>query len=171
MDTKTSAMPGATSYSQALRVIGQLIEKRYPEDFEVESYDNGFLIRGNEKVLSQKTTFRQLFLAKSRPPRTQPFEMTYTPEEVERLDWEERSKRHDANAIPDFYSLPQILRTVGEYIDLRSARLMGISRRGVRLTLQYKKEDEQRTVEEHTIASFYNLFMRMYLHRSGRARP
>jgi hypothetical protein len=170
MDAKTAVAAGASSYSQALRVIGQVMETRYPEDFDVESYENGFLVRGNEKVVSQKTSLLQIFSTKTRTPQIRAFETTYTPEDVERLDWEGRSRRHDASAIPDFYSLPQVLRTVGEYIDLRNARLMGISRRGVRLTVQYEKGDGQRTVEEHTVASFYNLFMRMYKHRSGQPR-
>jgi hypothetical protein len=170
MDTKATVTAGASSYSQALRVIGQAMETRYPEDFDVESYENGFLVRGNEKVVSQKTSLLQIFSTNTRTPQSRAFETTYTPEDVERLDGEGRSKRRDGGAIPDFYSLPQVLRTVGEYIDLRNAHLMGISRRGVRLILQYEKGDGQRTVEEHTIASFYNMFMRMYKHRSGRPR-
>lgn len=168
MDAKTSVMVGGSNYSQALRVIGQVLEARDPEDFDLESYDNGFLVRGIEKVVSQETSLLRAILAKPRFPQSRPFEVSYGPEEVEQLDWEGRSKRSDPSAMPDFYALPQILRTIGEYIDLRSARLLGISRRGVRLTVQYESGEGQRTSEEHTVASFYNLFMHMYLHRSGR---
>jgi len=168
MDAKTMAMVGASNYSLALRVIGQVLEARDPEDFDLESYDNGFLVRGTEKVVSHETSVLRMLLAKPRLPQRGAFEVSYNFEEVEQLDWEGRSKRSDPNALPDFYSLAQILRTVGEYVDLRSARLLGIARRGVRLTLQYENGEGKRTTEEHTVASFYNMFMGMYMHRSGR---
>ncbi|MCH8055373.1 MAG: hypothetical protein IH857_04370 [Deltaproteobacteria bacterium] len=171
----------ASAYAQTLRAVGQSLEARHLEDFDLECHEDAFLVRSNERPPSQRSnvlqeilrapqelSILQVILRKLHRPRARPLELRYTREDVERLDLEGQLKRRDPHGIPDFYSLSQILRTVGAYIDLKNSRLLGVYKRGVRLTIECEQAQGQRNTEEHTIPSFYDFFLHMYQHRSDR---
>jgi hypothetical protein len=149
------------TYAHALRAIGQAMNEQRLEDFELEAYENAFLVRGKKKA-TEKGILRRL----QRRPSDLSFRYTF--EDIEQLDHEGQLKRRNPDGVPDFYSLPQVLRTVGAYLDMKNARLVSVSRRGPRLTIEYEKLVGERISEEHSIASFYDLFVKLYLRRSSR---
>jgi hypothetical protein len=154
-------MAVVATYAYALRAIGQAMNEQQLEDFDLEIHNNEFLVRGEKKKM-RKGILQKL----RRPPAS--LVLRYTLEDVEELDHEGQLKRRDPNGVVDFYSLPQVLRTVGAYLDLKNARLLGVHRRGSRLTIEYEKLAGKRSTEEHSVPSFYDLFVKLYLRRSSR---
>jgi len=162
-----SSVASRLSYSQILRVIGQFLEKVKPKDFDVELFDHEVVIRFS--VVETIPPLRGKFggLLGSAPAKTQEStsKRRYSMQEIEELDHEGQTKRANANVNADFYLLSQTLRTVGTYVDHRNLRLLRFSWDGSRLILQVAGSDGQTKTEEHTVASFHDYFLRMYLKR------
>ncbi|TMA09619.1 MAG: hypothetical protein E6J89_12520 [Deltaproteobacteria bacterium] len=142
----------APNYAQTLRVIGQALEERRFKDFDIKSEGKHYLIRDLTET----------------EPSSQPVEFRYTREDIERLEQEAQARRRDPSRTPDFTSLSQLLRTVGDYLDARDGRLLGISRRSPLLTIEYETGQRRRREEEHLASSFYDLSVRMYKQRKRR---
>lgn len=88
-------------YANALRCIGQELESRDIEVFEVKSYANEFRIQaGNPNS-----------------PYTGLIDIKLSAEQIEVLERRSQASRGKANEQMKFDSMPNILRAVGEYID------------------------------------------------------
>jgi len=160
-------MSSPTTYADTLRTIGQAIDLWRLEDFDLENYDNSFFVRGRVGSPRQKLSLLQALLGKAHGEDAKFLEFRYTSADVARLEEEGQAQRRDPNGMPDFYNLSQLLRTVGAYVDGKPKRLRKLCRRGTRLTLEFETPQGQPDIEEHTISSFYNLFVHRYLRRSG----
>ena len=66
------------------------------------------------------------------------------------------------NALPDFYNVSNMLRTLGAYLEAKNARLLEIQKRPMTVTILYQNESGHPDVEDRTIASFYNFFIEQY---------
>lgn len=154
------------SHAQTLRAIGQAIERSHLEDFDLESNGNSFLVRGIMKLKPQKTSFLQTLLGKSTTRDAKFLELRYSSGDVQQLEQEGQARRRGPDGMPDYYSLSQMLRTVGAYIDGKRSQLRKVYRRGTKLTLELETPQGSPNIEEHTISSFYNFFVHMYLRRS-----
>jgi hypothetical protein len=136
------------------------------EDFDVESHEDSFFVRGIVRSAQpQKSSLLQAMFRKSRDRDARFIELRYTPDDVQRLEQEGQSRRRDANGMPDFYNVSQILRTVGAYVDSKRTRMRKLYKRGMKLTVEYETAEGLPNIEEHTVSSFYNFFVHMYLHR------
>ncbi len=142
--------------------MGQVLEGKHIQDFELSTVGPDILIRGTE-VLSKPTG----------PTMAQPtdelvdFELRLTPEDLDRLDREGRTRRQDALSMPEM-TLSQLLRTIGDYLDRQGHQLLRIARQGTTTTIEYRTQSGQRNTEERTASSLYDLSVRMYLRRSYR---
>src|SRR5882724_10737129 len=92
--------------------------------------------------------------------RIQIFELTC--QDIDQLERQGRSQRAQPNRLPDFYSLPNTLRTVGHYLELKGSELLEMQKRQLSLTLLSRNKDGHPEIEERSIASFYNLFLRLH---------
>jgi hypothetical protein len=160
-------MAFASTFAQKLRAIGQAMEGAHFEDFDIESNGNSFFIRGIIRSKPESVSFLRALLGKSPTQDARFREFRYTSDEIERLEKEGQARRRDPDGMPDFYTLSQMLRTVGAYIDGKRARLGKLYRRGTRLILEFEGTQVPPSIEEHTVSSFYNFFVHMYLRRSG----
>lgn len=161
-------MAPLSAYSQVLRVIGQVVDEHQLGDFALEIHDHEFVVRGRKKgPPERRSLFKAILAVLRRRPSTAP-ELRYTLEELERLDLQGRLKRRDPHRAPDFYSLPQTLRTLGAYFDRKAARLLAVNRQGSRIIVDYEGFHRRRTTEEHSVASLYGWFVTMYLQRGER---
>jgi hypothetical protein len=142
------------NYAQTLRVIGQVLEERHLKDFDIKNEDKHYLIRQVTEA----------------EPSSDPAEFKYTREDIEHLDQEAQARRRDASRTPDFTSLSQLLRTIGDYLDTKDGRLLAISRRSPLLNIEYETGQRRRREEEHLASGFYDLSVRMYKQRTRR-RP
>jgi hypothetical protein len=142
------------NYAQTLRVIGQFLEERRLKDFDIKNGGKHYLIREVTEA----------------EPSSEPTEFEYTREDIARLDQEAQARRRDPSRTPDFTSLSQLLRTIGDYLDTKHGHLLAISRRSPLLTIEYETGQQRRREEEHLSSSFYDLSVRMYKQRTKR-RP
>jgi len=157
-------MSDRRSYDQHLRVIGQALEAKRISVFELKAQDDAYVVHGEpEKDSSLLGRFRewQARIA-ARSPSTV---IHYAGVELERLNLEGRKKRTKPDRLPDFYSLPNTLRTVGSYLDSQSAGLMEIHKRPLSITLLYRRENGHLNMEERSIASFYEFFLALHRKR------
>jgi len=91
--------------------------------------------------------------------------LRYQPEDLERLEQEGEARRREPNGMPDPYSLPQLLRTLGNYMGRREARFLTLSWSEEVAGLVYETAEGRRNVESFTLASIYELWVHMYLRR------
>jgi hypothetical protein len=154
-------MNGRKSYTQHLRVIGQSLETRRINIFELKTDADRYVVRGDpEKDPSLRARLRD-WTERIRG-QTLGSSVSYALSDLELLERQGRAQRNKSNRLPDFYSLSNTLRTVGSYLDQKNAELLEIHKRPLSLTLLYQDQKGHPNVEERSIASFYNLFLDLY---------
>jgi hypothetical protein len=92
---------GVMVYANALRCIGQELESRDIEVFEVKSYANEFRVQAGDP----------------HSPYTGLIDIKLSAEQIEVLERRSQASRGKSNEQMKFDSMPNILRAVGEYID------------------------------------------------------
>ena len=148
-------------YHHQLRAIGQSLEAQRINNFELKCRGNQFMVNGNpEKETSLLGALRdwQKLLRSAGLTSS----LTYAGHDIEHLDRQGRARRSKQNRLPDFYSLPNTLRTVGVYLELQGAELLEIQKRSLSVTLLYRNKHGHPDFEERSIASFYKLFLDLH---------
>ena len=137
-------------YARDLRAIGDDLESKEIEDFELKSDGINYLMRVEawepppKKLATDvlieglHTLWQKLQRREPRPVFPADFEQRYTPEDIDRLDREGRTRRQPSQKMPGTESVSQILRAVGAYLDLKGTHLLELSKRGPWITLRYK---------------------------------
>jgi hypothetical protein len=172
-------------YSRILRVVGQKLEPLRPETYEVVCYGNCYLVRCRVKEDSQskkeeekKVRGLAAFLRLWREPEnpgiaekpnagtSMNVEFLYSFEELSRQDEELRDPRHDANVMPDPYSLSNTLRAVGEFLDRKvNAKLLFACNHGQEVVILYETKQGVRNLEQYPIAALYEFQVKEYIKR------
>lgn len=149
------------AYDQQLRVIGQALEARGIDVFDLKSEGDRYVIKGGaRKVPSLMARIRDWRERMHGQPLVA--SNSYSRFDIERLEREARSKRRNRDRLPDFYSVSNTLRTVGSYLDAKQAELLEIQKNPLSVTLVYRDKDGHPEFEERSIASFYNLFLTLH---------
>ena len=92
-------------------------------------------------------------------------------DEIEQFDMRGKVKRADSNKMPDPYSISQILRGTGSYLDNRDVTtLVGISLNGKWVTVKYETAAGRLEQAKQDLEYFYDYWVKMYLRRSNRAK-
>jgi hypothetical protein len=157
-------METTKSYDQQLRNIGQSLEAQRITTFELSHQGERFVVKGEpEKETSLLATLRN-WQKRSRSEGLNS-SLSFTDQDIDQLDRQGRAQRSRANRLPDFHSLANTLRTVGSYLDLKGAELLEIHKRQLSMTILSRNKDGHPEYEERTIASFYDLFVRMHERR------
>jgi hypothetical protein len=158
------SMRNGKSYDQQLRNIGQSLEAQRIIVFELSHQGERFVVKGEpEKETSLLATLRNW--QKRRRSEGLNTSLSFTGPDIDQLDRQGRANRSQTNRLPDFYRLPNTLRTLGSYLDLKGAQLLEIHKRPLSITILWRNKDGHPQYEERTIASFYDLFMRMHERR------
>ena len=153
-------MRSRPQYDQELRAIGQALEAQGISVFEMKRDSDGYVITGApEKPNSLIDAFRQF---RKHGWNTGPLTLNLGRQEILRLEWRGCSRRRNPDALPDFYSVSNLLRTIGAHLDRKNAELLGLEKRPLSLTLLYQTGDGHPHVEDRTIASFYDTFIDQY---------
>jgi hypothetical protein len=98
-------------------------------------------------------------------------DLRYSPEDIQQLEFEGRAKRKESHQMPDPFSLSQILRGAGSYLDKRTeTNLVGITVEDQWMTLRYKTQDGRLEEAKQNVEFFYNYWVKMYLRRSNRPK-
>jgi len=182
------APTGMHRYGQDLRAIGQDLEAQHIKaQFYVECRDDEYLVWAKapeakasrwQSVLKRMHRLRQPQAEPQLPQQddaqTKDSEawyipgsnwLRYQPEDLERLEREGEAKRQEPNGTPDPYRLPQLLRTLGNYMVRRNVRFLTLSWSEEVVGLVYETAEGQRRVESLTLGSIYDLWVHMYLKR------
>ncbi|TMA61097.1 MAG: hypothetical protein E6J73_12540 [Deltaproteobacteria bacterium] len=155
-------METSKSYPQQLRSIGQSLEAQRIQIFELTCHDDQFVVKGEpEKEASMLAALRHWQQRRRRSDGLNA-SLTFTSQDIDQLERQGRSQRAQPNRLPDFYSLPNTLRTVGHYLELKGSELLEMQKRQLSLTLLSRNKDGHPEIEERSIASFYNLFLRLH---------
>ena len=160
-------MRSANAYDQHLRAIGQSLDNKRMTAFELKADAERYVVRGvpekDPHLLARLRDWRKRMQGASRETS-----LAYGTGEIERLDKEGRLNRTKPDRLPDFYSLPNSLRTVGSYLNSKNAELLELHKSPLSVTLLYQNENGHPNMEERSIASFYNLFVALHGKRNNK---
>jgi hypothetical protein len=161
-------MTHSQSYDQHLRNIGQSLEAQRINVFELKYQDKRYVVKGEpEEEMSLLATLRQW--QKRLRHEGVNSSLSYALQDIEQLERQGRSQRLRADRLPDFYALPNVLRTLGAYLDEKGAELIELHKMPLTLMLLYRNRDGHPAVEERSIASFYDFFIKRHGRRKTTA--
>ena len=142
------------NFSNTLRCIGQDLIRRDFKVFDIGIEGDRYMVRGGYKA----------------PTATFPVVIHYTTPDIKQLDLAGPEKRGKLLPPEDFANVEQVLRTFGGYLDRIEARLIRLtnseaSRNGYLFRLEYETRGGEHKVEEHSIATVYDMCTAMYKRR------
>jgi hypothetical protein len=155
------SMAERKSYDHQLRAIGQSLEAQRIRIFELSCQGDSFVVRGEPeeemsllaKLVHWQKRNRSIGLNGS---------LTFTPQNIDELDRQGRSRRAKPNQLPDFHSLPNTLRTVGSHLEAKGAALIELRKKELSVTILANNKAGHPEFEERAIGSFYELFVRLH---------
>jgi hypothetical protein len=65
--------------------------------------------------------------------------------------------------------LAQILRAVGAFVDQKQGRLLGVTKEGQEIAIEYESALRHSQREKFTVSSLYDYWVKMYLRRRERS--
>ena len=171
------------SFAQWLRPVGQLLEPLEIESFALQVENNGVYIRAQKRAVrpvqpSPELSLRSVWqalrgketqAAKEPHAQWQTLELRYSLEDIERMDREAKSRRSLAGASPEAHTLGQILRAVGAFVDQKQGRLIGVTKEGQEIGINYESALRRGVSEKFTVSSLYDYWVKMYLRRRARS--
>jgi hypothetical protein len=173
-------MPADFSFSQLLRPVGQMLESLQIESFSLKVEDQGVAVFAERPEtptpapnLSLKVSW-QIFRRKKAEPEPEPqpssgsLELHYSHEDIARVDSEGQTRRSGKAGSPEAHTLSQILRAVGAFVDQKQGRLLGVTKDGHDLSIEYESVFKRASIEKFTVASLYDYWVKMYLRRRAR---
>ena len=164
-------------FAVELRAVGQAIEKFKFKGFKLARRNGVYTATGHgsadlEATFSLIHFIRNFVRGGKSGGSGNQIELTYSRAEIEALDAQERAKRKEGNKMPDPYSVSQILRGVGTFLDNRQApSVLGISYQDQWVTVLYETRDGRIEQEKQDLEYFYDFWVKMYLRRSNRPAP
>jgi hypothetical protein len=183
ISTNTSAMaePDHRAFAKELRALGQAIEKFSFSAFDLQLESGIYVVTGRavsplENVRFSFARFIRELLRGSNPTpalttTTNEVDLRFSPEEIEKFDVRGRVKRQDPGKMPDPYSISQILRGAGSYLDNRDVTsLVGITVKEQWVTVSYQTAEGRLEQAKQDLEYFYNYWVKMYMRRSNRKK-
>jgi hypothetical protein len=167
-------------FAKQLRALGQALEKFKFSAFDIELKSGIYVVTGRAVTADRiKFSFarflRELF--QGAMPRTMltyaqnQMGLRFSPDEIEQFDSRGKVKRQDSSKMPDPYSISQILRGAGSYLDNRDvATLSAISLRGKWVTVTYESAEGRLEQAKQDLEYFYDYWVKMYMRRSNRSK-
>ena len=176
---KTALEDGDWCYAKELRTLGQALEAHQISAVELEIDSGVYFVHGKATTLRPGQTSigrlvrAFLFGADSNSVAKDGDDVTlrYTTSEIQQLDDEGRAKRTDSSKTPDPYSLSQVLRGAGAYLDNRhETKLVGVTVNDRWVTLRYRTVEGRLEQAKEDIEYFFNYWVKMYLRRKNRSQ-
>ena len=167
-----------TGFARELRALGQALEKFSFSAFDLELKDGAYLVKGRAISTDHvKFSFLGFVSELLRGTAARPMltcsdgqvDLRFSPKEIEGFDVRGRVRRQDPSKMPDPYSLSQILRGAGSYLDNRGVMtLVAISLKGKWVTVSYQTAEGRLEQAQQDLEYFYDYWVKMYLRRSNR---
>lgn len=181
---------GNTEYGRHLRIIGQDLEILHFSRFNLEFTGDAYVVwpRPESGTESQNPLLR---VSRSRlqklwhnriEPRTVGHRETYTDateqrarrlrymlQDLDRIERERRQLRRPLAGNTDGHGLSQLLRTIGELVEQRNERLLGIAWQELSISMIAENSQGRKGIEVFRPDNLYDLWVKMYLKRDNRA--
>ena len=176
-------------YEHILRAIGQGLESLSLEAFDLEVARDTYSIRGiptrkesEKSPVTKLKAFKKAFLdicntskipdRPATPPVKVPghsrlLRLEFTQADIDKLEREGQALRSDWERSPLSHSLPQVLRTVGWYVDHKKCQLQKISKTGETLSVSYTGSLGTQKLETLTLVEIYDMWVHLYKQRKG----
>ena len=171
---------GVQSFAHQLRALGQALEKFGFSAFNIELQSGIYLVSGRAGTTENvKFSFLRLLgdlFWRARCGGTlsdsdNRIDLRFSSDDIERFDVCGRIKRQNGEKMPDPYSISQILRGTGCFLDHREGtRLVAVSLKGKWVTLRYQTTAGRVEQAQQDLDYFYDYWVKMYLRRSNRAK-
>ena len=181
--TQAAAAPARDQreFAKELRALGQAIEKFSFSAFDLQLESGIYVVTGRavsplENVRFSFSRFIREVLRGSNPTpavtsTVNKVDLRFSPEEIEKFDVRGRVKRQDPGKMPDPYSISQILRGAGSYLDNRDVTsLVGITLKEQWVTVSYQTAEGRLEQAKQDLEYFYNYWVKMYMRRSNRKK-
>lgn len=186
-----AVMPQETIYyEQILRAIGQGLEALSVEAFDLEVVTGMFIIEATvgvsnaaqsnaSKVRSVRRAFLKICQSYKKISRSQILSggklsnssallrLKFTQTDIDNLERDGQALRSDWKGSPLAHSLPQVLRTVGWYVDRSQGRLNKISKNGGSVTVSYMGSLGTEKIETLTLLQIYDMWVHLFKQRKG----
>ncbi|HTN71328.1 MAG TPA: hypothetical protein VMO00_09585 [Methylomirabilota bacterium] len=174
-ETESASRGETWCYAKELRALGQALERRQIDCVDLDVESGVYFVRGKAKVVvaawpSFAKLIRFAFGGESASKDGGEVKLRYTSNEIQQLDDEARMKRQDGSKTPDPFSLSQVLRGAGSYLDNKQTSLVGITITGRWITLRYRTVEGRLEQAKQDLEYFFNYWVKMYLRRKNRAK-
>jgi len=179
-DPKPASEVEAFSYAKELRALGQALEKQNFSSVDLEIEEGIYVVRGkataSREARSSFSRFIRDLICGANSHLTNKngmhdMDLRYSPEEIERFESAGQAKRIASNKMPDPYSLSQILRGAGSFLDHRKeTSLVGITIKDRWVTVRYETAEGRLEQAKQDLFYFYDYWVKMYLRRSSRPK-
>jgi hypothetical protein len=162
-------------HDRLLRSLGLLLQQAGFSEFELRVSGAVYTAYGqvaeeNASLLSLALRFLRLGRA-GHKRRTAMRELQYSIGDILNCETESRQRRKQPSQMPDPFSVSQILRGIGRYLDQRkSSQLIGVKVKDRSVTIDYETAGGLTRREIQDFEYFYNYWVKMYLQRSNRAK-
>jgi hypothetical protein len=181
---------GNTDYGRHLRIIGQDLENLHFSRFNLEFTGEAYLVwarpesgTGSQNPILRISRSRLQKLWKNRmEPRSVGHEETYTDateqparrlrytiQDLDRIERERRQLRRRVSGNADGHGLSQLLRTIGELVEQRNERLLGIAWQELSISMIAENSQGRKGIDVFRPDNLYDLWVKMYLKRGNRA--
>jgi hypothetical protein len=171
----------AKSRGQELRAVGQGLDSLDVEDFDLTADVEGYFALATRRVSTRtpRTAVRkvvriawQKVSGHNRQIDAGPdvLRVVFTPEGILRLQRMGRQRRKPQSiGLPDLTRLAQILRIVGERLEELSGRLVKLSKRGEKITIEYSSAANRRRTEDWKLSELAELWLDLCQRRHERS--
>jgi len=163
-------MATTKGYAEELRCIGQMLTARNIVDFELKPLATGYFIEDLHERTSSFSSRLHNWLHGG-PYSARAESLTLEPADIEKLSAEGRARRSRAGQLTQFSDLSNILRTIGAYLDSKGVELLGLQKRPISVTLQYRDKSGRDEREDRPVTSFYKFFLELYEKRRQTEKP
>lgn len=162
------------SYSESLRAIGQQLENSPLKTFNLKCSDELYSVWAGVEISAAKRSSpsasrRRLLGTGGRKVNKGNISYRYSPNDIDRIEREGKSRRQENNGMPDGHSRSQLLRTIGGLVSKRGNRLLGISWKNHCVAIVVEMSSGRREIDVFRPDHLYDLWVKMYLSRGSRA--
>lgn len=160
---------------RTLRTLGTMLQLDGFAEFELRVKDDLYVVHrlGAAEKSAGSSLFEKL-LSLGRRREGDPCanrELRYSMTDLLTFETQVRERRKQSSEMPDPYSLSQILRGVGCYLDKRErSRLLSVVVKDRWVTIEYLAGDGRAEKAHQDFEYFYNYWVKMYMQRSNRAK-
>lgn len=152
-----------SSYAHTFRAFGQRLSKLDPLSFNLEFDGHDYMVSGVSKTplnsaANNRRTENNLSTSFSN--------LRFTQSEVELIDGTGKQSRTDKGiSRVDPHSIPNVLRTIGAYLDPRGLRFLRLSSDNGNVTVWHLNNMQVETEEVFTPINIYDLWVRYFKKR------